>query len=105
MAVTPDDVRHVAGLARLALPEDRLARYVDELNGILAHMEALQAIPTADVRAEGNASARPGIAMRTRIDELGAVRLEREPSSFAPAMRDGFFLVPRLATHEEGDES
>jgi hypothetical protein len=25
--------------------------------------------------------------------------------SFAPAMRDGFFLVPRLATHEDSTES
>jgi hypothetical protein len=25
--------------------------------------------------------------------------------SFAPAMRDGFFIVPRLATHEDSSES
>jgi hypothetical protein len=25
--------------------------------------------------------------------------------SFAPAMRDGFFIVPRLATHEDQGEN
>jgi hypothetical protein len=31
--------------------------------------------------------------------------LERTLESFAPSMRDGFFLVPRLATHEDSAES
>ena len=31
--------------------------------------------------------------------------MERTLESFAPAMRDGFFIVPRLATHEDPAES
>ena len=27
--------------------------------------------------------------------------LERPREAFAPQMRDGFFLVPRLSTHED----
>ncbi len=102
MAVTPDDVRHVAQLARLEIPEAELATYVDQLNGILAHMEELRAVGGAGAAAQAE-SAREG--MRLRPDTVGPVPLAVPLESFAPAMRDGFFLVPRLATHEAGDES
>lgn len=100
MAVTKDDVRHVADLARLGLAEADLERYVAQLNGILAHMEALQRVPPAGDDADAPATA----TMRLRPDERGAVPLAAPPASFAPAMRDGFFLVPRLATHEDAAE-
>lgn len=102
MAVTPDDVRHVAQLARLDIPEAALATYVDQLNGILAHMEELRAVGGAGAAAQAE-STREG--MRLRPDTVGAVPLAVPLESFAPAMRDGFFLVPRLTTHESGDES
>ncbi len=102
MAVTPDDVRHVAQLARLDIPEAQLATYVEQLNGILAHMEELRAVGGAGA-AERSESAREG--MRLRPDTVAPVPLAVPRETFAPAMRDGFFLVPRLATHESGEES
>jgi hypothetical protein len=40
-----------------------------------------------------------------RSDNDGAsVSLTNPRESFAPLMRDGFFLVPRLATHEDQGE-
>ena len=40
------------------------------------------------------------------IVECTAVPLVLPRDAFAPLMRDGFFLVPRLATHDDaGDES
>ncbi len=102
MAVTPEDVRHVAQLARLAIAEDALATYVAQLNGILGHMEVLQGVPSAGAAAAADA-AREGMARRA--DELGhAVPLARRREDFAPSMREGFFLVPRLATHEDPGE-
>src|SRR3954453_20686886 len=38
MALTRDDVRHVAKLARIGLADDELDRYVRELDGILEHI-------------------------------------------------------------------
>ena len=101
MAVTPEDVRHVAALARLAIPEGELAGYVAQLNGILGHMEALQRVPSAGAAAAAEDAA---MGMRLRDDVVGAVPLARAPESFAPTMREGFFLVPRLATHEDAGE-
>jgi len=39
--VGPKTVRHIAQLARLDLPEDRLAAMADDLSAILAHMESI----------------------------------------------------------------
>ncbi|HYV96809.1 MAG TPA: Asp-tRNA(Asn)/Glu-tRNA(Gln) amidotransferase subunit GatC [Gemmatimonadaceae bacterium] len=93
MAVTHDDVRHIAALARLPVSEERLPGLVAELNGILGHMDVLARVDTsADETIAGK-------GMRLARDEGPSVPLERPIATFAPAERDGFFLVPRLATH------
>jgi len=97
MAVTRDDVMHIAGLARLAISEERVPELVAELNGILAHMEVLQRVDTTGVEA---GAAEGEERMPLRLDEGPPLPLARARDAFAPAMRDGFFLVPRLATHE-----
>jgi hypothetical protein len=44
--------------------------------------------------------------MPLRSDAPPSVSLAREREEFAPKMKLGFFLVPRLATHEDpGEES
>jgi aspartyl-tRNA(Asn)/glutamyl-tRNA(Gln) amidotransferase subunit C len=114
MAVSRDDVRHIARLARLGVPDERLDTLVGELNGILAHMEVLQKVESAGASAAADAL-RPGMPLRA--DEGPSVKLERPITSIAPATHaldgarmpavvDGFFLVPRLATHEDaGDDA
>lgn len=98
MAVNEDDVRHVANLARLGLDPARIPRIVYELNGILDHMEILRSVDTDDVDPMAGP---PGESRLTRADEPSADPLLRTREEFAPASRDGFFLVPRLAAHEE----
>ncbi len=95
MSISAADVRHVASLARLGVDETRIPVLVAELNGILAHMDALQQVPLPnDV---GDAVVADGMPLRD--DHPGAVPLGLARAAFAPAMRDDFFLVPRLATH------
>lgn len=102
MAVTPDDVRHVARLARVGLDEARLPSLVTELNGILGHMEVLAQVASAGAADAADAK-RAG--MIPRPDQLGAaVPLATPREEFAPSMRAGFFLVPRLETHEGAGE-
>jgi aspartyl-tRNA(Asn)/glutamyl-tRNA(Gln) amidotransferase subunit C len=103
MAVSKDDVRHIAGLARIGVPEARLDGLVHELNGILLHMDELQRVPGAGA-ADGAPPAREGMPLRA--DAPPSVALARARELFAPKMKLGFFLVPRLTTHEDaGDES
>lgn len=102
MAVSKDDVRHIAALARIGVPEERLEVLVAELNGILAHMAVLERVQSAGVSAAAEA-VREGMPLRA--DEGPAVKLEHARRAFAPKMIDGFFLVPRLATHEDAGEA
>lgn len=105
MAVTDRDVLHMASLARLGVDPARLPSLVAELNGILAHMEVLGAVETGSQVADSgsrmsDAGSRP-TASTMRSDTAGSpIPLAVSREAFAPEMRDGFFLVPRLATHE-----
>ena len=101
MAVTIDDVRHVAALARLGLTDDRAAALAKEMNTILGHMDALSEVDTAGVDAVAGVGA-GGLLVRSDSDS--PVSLARSLDAFAPSIRDGFILVPRLSTHEAAEE-
>jgi aspartyl-tRNA(Asn)/glutamyl-tRNA(Gln) amidotransferase subunit C len=105
MSVTDRDVRHIAALARLGLEDARIPSLAAELNGILGHMEELRRVDTAGVPPMAAALDR---GMPLRGDGERGVPLAHPREDFAPAMRDGLFLVPRLATHAslgEDDEA
>ena len=103
MAISRNDVVHIAALARLQLTEDRIPSLVDQLNGILGHMEVLsQAKIDGVCAAEGVGDA--GLPLRKDVGPPYPLALP--PESFAPSMRESFFIVPRLSTHQDimGDE-
>ncbi|HWJ44032.1 MAG: Asp-tRNA(Asn)/Glu-tRNA(Gln) amidotransferase subunit GatC [Gemmatimonadaceae bacterium] len=101
MAVTIDDVRHIAALARLGLDDDRATLLVRELNTILGHMDALSRVKTDGVAESVGVGA---VGLPLRPDNGPPIPLARSLDAFAPAMRDGFFLVPRLSTHESAED-
>ena len=102
MAVTVEHLRHIAALARLGLDEARVPTLLAELNTILAHMEVLARADTAKVQAVGGVGAE---GQPLRKDAGPQYPLARSRDLFAPAMRDDFFLVPRLATHEDAGDA
>jgi aspartyl-tRNA(Asn)/glutamyl-tRNA(Gln) amidotransferase subunit C len=102
VAVTIDDVRHIASLARLGLTESRAAAVVNELNTILGHMDELAKVDTAGVQEAIGVGAE---GLPVRSDSGPPIPLARSLDAFAPSVRDGFLLVPRLATHESTEES
>lgn len=71
---------------------------VEELNGILIHVDALRQVNTEGVMGTAGVGDR-GAPLRT--DEGPQIPIDGPRSAFAPAMRDGFFVVPRLSTHED----
>lgn len=96
-AVTVDDVRHVAALARLELADDRATQLARDLNTILEHMDVLARVNTGGADEVAGVGA---AGMRLRKDAGPPTPLAEPPESFAPEMRGGLFVVPRLATHE-----
>lgn len=102
MAVTLEDVRHIASLARLGLSDERARSLVAELNTILEHMDVLAKVDTGGhLQAEGTGAG----GMPLREDDGPSIPLARPPQAFAPRMRDQFFLVPRLSTHEDPESA
>jgi len=99
VSISLEEVRHIAALARLGLSDERAHAMAVELNGILEHMEVLEAAETAGAASTAVWSAS---SMPLRADDGPPIPCADSLSTFAPAMREGFFLVPRLATHEDG---
>jgi len=100
VSISLEEVRHIAALARLGLSDERAQAMTVELNGILEHMQVL-----AEAEATGaeNTSTWSATSMPLRADVGPPIPCADAPSAFAPAMREGFFLVPRLATHEDAE--
>jgi len=106
VAVTHDDVRHIADLARLGVSPSRLDDLVRELNGILTHMEVLSQVDTGSVPDDSQVAGMPLASTPLRSDSGGPIPMFLPLESFAPATRDGFIIVPRLASHDNpGEES
>ena len=102
MAVTREDVKHVAALARLGMTDERAEQLTAQLNTILEHMDVLARVDTGRLEPVVGVGAE---SAPLQPDKGPSVPLERPIEQFAPQVRDGFFLVPRLATHETGEES
>lgn len=101
MGLTADEVLRLAGLARLDLRDGAAAALAEELTAILARLEALP-----DPGETPRAGALPGTLVGgtpLRPDDPGTDALARAPSEFAPEWSEGFFTVPRLTSHREGE--
>jgi aspartyl-tRNA(Asn)/glutamyl-tRNA(Gln) amidotransferase subunit C len=57
--LSPEQVRHVAKLARLQLSADEEARFGSQLSGVLSHMEQLNALDVSAVQPMTHALAEP----------------------------------------------
>jgi len=98
MAVTEKDVRKIADLARLSLADTDLPTITEQMNNILGHMDVLARVDTTSVDAGGTTDAS---GMRLRDDRVAPITMNTTGPLLAPDSRDGFILVPRLATHED----
>ena len=93
MKISPEEVAHVAQLARLRLSPDQNAKLTGELNDILTHMDKLNQLDTSGVPSTNHALDSNG-PMR---DDLARPCLERERAlANAPASDGQSFIVPRV---------
>ena len=97
MSISLEEVRHIAALARIGIDDVQAEAVARELSSILNHMQVLAEAEIGSI-ASGIAVDH---AMPLRPDAGPPIPLARTPHDFAPRFSDGFFLVPRLATHED----
>lgn len=93
MAITREEVLHVARLARLALSEDEADRFREQLGGILDYIRQLDALDTKDVVPTSHA-----VEMGTpfRDDSVHPFGDKEAILSNAPDRFEDFFRVPRI---------
>ena len=93
MGVNTDDVRKVARLARIQVPEEELPGLAAELDSILVWIEQLREVDVASVPPMASAA---GIPLVLR-DDLVADDTSREDVLLnAPEARQGCFAIPRV---------
>jgi aspartyl-tRNA(Asn)/glutamyl-tRNA(Gln) amidotransferase subunit C len=93
MAIDVDTVRKVANLAQIREPEARLASLAGELSGILAWIEQLNEVDTDGVEPMTSAVK---VTLPMRDDEVTDGGDRDAILANAPAVRDGFFVVPKV---------
>lgn len=90
MALTTEEVRHIARLARLALSDDEVERYREQLSGILDHFNVLNDIDTSDVPPTAQSL---DLANVTRPDVLRPSMPTEDVLANAPRAEDGYLRV------------
>ena len=91
--ITADDVRKVAKLARLDLPEGTIATYTGQLERILDYVDQLQAVDTEGVPPTTRAVE---VVNVTRADTVVPTEVREDLLDQAPQREGDFFRVPKI---------
>jgi aspartyl-tRNA(Asn)/glutamyl-tRNA(Gln) amidotransferase subunit C len=87
--VDPDEVRHVASLARVDLADDEVDRFAGQFADILAYFETLDEVPEVESEADLTNVMRPD-EERESLDQDDALQN-------APDSEEGFFKGPKVS--------
>ncbi|WP_424019379.1 Asp-tRNA(Asn)/Glu-tRNA(Gln) amidotransferase subunit GatC [Halorientalis pallida] len=88
-AVEPEDVRHVASLARVDLDDEEVDRFVEQFADILDYFETLDEVPEVDSETD--------LANVMRADEVRDSLDQDEALRNAPESEEGFFKGPKVS--------
>jgi len=87
--VDPDEVRHVADLARVDLDDDEVDQFTEQFADILSSFDALDEVPETDREEE--------LANVMRPDETRECLSQEEALQNAPDSEDGHFKGPKVS--------
>ncbi len=93
MAVTKEQVKHIAKLARLKLNNEELESYTKELSSILDYIEKLDELDTSKVEPLTHPVENENVF---RNDEPGVSIQTEEALKNAPQKDDKYFKVPKV---------
>jgi aspartyl-tRNA(Asn)/glutamyl-tRNA(Gln) amidotransferase subunit C len=98
MTLSRQDVERIAQLAALHVDEAQLPQLADQIAHIIEYVSQLDAVDTGSQAATWLAKSPP---QPLRADEVAPADLRRDLKSFAPALREDLFVVPRLSAMED----
>ena len=93
VSLTKDQVQHIAMLARLRLDDSELDDVVSKLSNIVDFVDQLQEAATDDVLPMAHPLNQ---TQRLRPDQVSETDQRDHYQENAPAVRDGFYLVPKV---------
>ncbi|HEY5033307.1 MAG TPA: Asp-tRNA(Asn)/Glu-tRNA(Gln) amidotransferase subunit GatC [Actinomycetes bacterium] len=96
-AITPEEVAHLAVLARLDLPAEHLARLRAELDIILSSVATVAEVAAADIPPTSHPLPLTNV---TRPDVVQPCLTVEQALSAAPAVESERFRVPRILDEE-----
>ena len=101
MSISEEQVRHVALLARLELTDDQVARYGEDLNSILGHIDSIQHLDLEGVEPTEH----PLDVVNVTREDVVKPGLSREDAlKNAPQVEDSAFVIPQIVG-PGGDEA
>lgn len=93
MALTDNEVQHIATLARIRLSAEELPHYAREINGILKWIEQLGEVNTDGVAALASVSEQ---LLPWRADVVNDGGYQEAVLKNAPSAQYGCFAVPKV---------
>ena len=91
--ITPQQVRHVARLSRLALTDEQVTDFTRQLGDILEYVGKLEDLDVEDVEPMAHPA---DITNAMREDEPGEALTPDQALANAPDREDNFFQVPKV---------
>jgi aspartyl-tRNA(Asn)/glutamyl-tRNA(Gln) amidotransferase subunit C len=91
--ITAEDVRKVAQLARLDLPEEKIATYTAQLERILDYVAQLERVDTTGIPPTTRAVE---VVNVTRDDRVEPTPVREELLDLAPQREGDFIRVPQI---------
>ena len=93
MSVSPEQVRHIAKLARIGMTDAEIEALVPELNNILGWVEQLGEVDTDGVEPLATVI---DLKLRLRDDAVTDGNIRDAVLANAPEAQHGFFAVPKV---------
>ena len=93
MSLSNDEVRRIAGLARIAITAQESGEVLERLNRVLALIEEMRAVDVTGVEPMAHALA---VGQRLREDRVTEQDQHQLYQSVAPAVEQGLYLVPKV---------
>ena len=93
MSLTPEQIRRIADLARLELPEAEAEATRVKLNGIFSLIEQMQAVDTSGVKPMSHPQ---DVSQRLREDRVSEADRRDDFLRIAPQTEAGLYLVPKV---------
>lgn len=93
MALSVEDIKKIAHLARIEVSESEAQNTLIKLTGIMGLIEQMQAVDTAGITPMSHSQ---DVVQRLRDDVVTKTNQREDFQKNAPAVAEGLYLVPKV---------